>query len=162
MRADGQTTDGRTLEALVLGEGFDDLQLRTDDKRVHLLRATGDASGRSRPSADWPTYNGDPGGNRYTTLTQIDKTNVARLAPRWMFTRARTPAAPGHAGRRGRHHVRDRAQRVPRARRRQRPPDLALQAIAHEGRESGGTPTAASPSPAIACSWSPTTRTSSR
>ena len=34
----------------------------------------------------WPTYNGDPGGNRYTTLTQIDKTNVARLAPRWMFT----------------------------------------------------------------------------
>ncbi len=33
-----------------------------------------------------PTYNGDPGGNRYTTLTQIDKTNVARLAPRWMFT----------------------------------------------------------------------------
>ena len=36
---------------------------------------------------DWPTYNGDPGGNRYTTLTQIDKTDVARLAPRWMFTR---------------------------------------------------------------------------
>ena len=36
--------------------------------------------------ADWPTYNGETGGNRYTTLTQIDKTNVARLAPAWMFT----------------------------------------------------------------------------
>ena len=34
---------------------------------------------------DWTTYHGDPGGNRYTTLTQIDKSNVARLAPRWVF-----------------------------------------------------------------------------
>ena len=38
-----QTTDGRTLDGQVLGEGFDDLQLRTDDKRVHLLRRAGDA-----------------------------------------------------------------------------------------------------------------------
>ena len=34
----------------------------------------------------WPTYNGTPGGNRHTPLTQIDKSNVARLAPGWMFT----------------------------------------------------------------------------
>ncbi len=33
-----QTTDGRSLDGQVIGEGFDDLQLRTDDKRVHLLR----------------------------------------------------------------------------------------------------------------------------
>ena len=75
-----------TLDGEVLGEGFDDLQLRTDDKRVHLLRRAGDRFREVTSETDWPTYNGDPGGNRYTTLTQIDKSNVARLAPQWMFT----------------------------------------------------------------------------
>src|SRR5262249_48801148 len=32
-----QTTTGATLDGQVLAEGFDDLQLLTDDKRVHLL-----------------------------------------------------------------------------------------------------------------------------
>jgi hypothetical protein len=39
-----QTIDGGTIEGQVLGEGFDDLQLRTDgkdDKRVRLLRRAG-------------------------------------------------------------------------------------------------------------------------
>ena len=81
-----QTTDGRTLDGQVLGEGFDDLQLRTDDKRVHLLRRAGDRFRPVTSETGWPTYNGDPGGNRYTTLAQIDKTTVRRLAPRWMFS----------------------------------------------------------------------------
>ncbi|MGH8638224.1 MAG: c-type cytochrome, partial [Burkholderiales bacterium] len=81
-----QTTDGRTLDGEVLGEGFNDVQLLTGDKRVHLLRRTGDRFRVVTSQHDWTTYNGDPGGNRYTTLTQIDKTNVARLAPRWTFT----------------------------------------------------------------------------
>ena len=34
---------------------------------------------------NWPTYHGDSGGNRYTTLTQITKANVSKLATRWMF-----------------------------------------------------------------------------
>ena len=33
---------------------------------------------------DWPSYDGHTSGNRYTPLLQIDKTNVARLAPRWI------------------------------------------------------------------------------
>ncbi|HYW45806.1 MAG TPA: PQQ-binding-like beta-propeller repeat protein [Bryobacteraceae bacterium] len=81
-----ETTDGKTLEGLVLGESSLDLALRTDDQRIHLLRTAG---GRYRPvtsQTDWPTYNGQPGGNRYTTLTQIDKSNVAKLAPKWVFT----------------------------------------------------------------------------
>ena len=69
----------------MLAEGFDDLQLLTDDKRVHLLRRVGDRVREVTSSVDWPTYNGDPRGNRYTTLTQIDKTNIERLAPRWVF-----------------------------------------------------------------------------
>jgi alcohol dehydrogenase (cytochrome c) len=80
------TTDGRTLEGRVLNEGMSDLQLRTDDQRIHLLRKTADDRYRAVTSQrDWTTYHGDAGGNRYTTLTQIDKGNVARLAPRWVF-----------------------------------------------------------------------------
>jgi len=80
------TIDGRTLDGLVLGEGFEDLQLQTDDKRVHLLRRAGDRYRPVTSETPWPTYNGDPGGNRYTTLTEIDKTTVSRLAPKWMMT----------------------------------------------------------------------------
>jgi alcohol dehydrogenase (cytochrome c) len=81
-----QTTDGKALEGRVLNEGMSDLQLRTDDRAVHLLRkSAGDRYRAVTSQRDWPTYHGDPGGNRYTTLTQIDKSNVARLAPRWVF-----------------------------------------------------------------------------
>ncbi len=34
---------------------------------------------------DWPTYGGNPGGNRYSSLTQINSQNVARLQPAWTF-----------------------------------------------------------------------------
>jgi alcohol dehydrogenase (cytochrome c) len=81
-----QTTDGRTLEGELLGEGASDLQLRTADKRVQLLRREGERFRPVTSERDWPIYNGEPGGNRYTTLTQIDKTSVARLAPRWLFS----------------------------------------------------------------------------
>jgi alcohol dehydrogenase (cytochrome c) len=85
-RSQIQTTDGRTLDGQVIAEGFDDLQLRTADERVHLLRRAGARFREVTPGADWPTYNGGPGGNRYTTLTQIDKSNVDRLGVAWMFT----------------------------------------------------------------------------
>ncbi len=80
-----QTTDGQTLEGQVLNEGTLDLQLRTDDKRVRLLRKAGDRYRLVTSQTDWPTYHGDPSGNRYTKLTQIDKSNVSRLGPKWMF-----------------------------------------------------------------------------
>ncbi|MDP9322494.1 MAG: PQQ-binding-like beta-propeller repeat protein [Acidobacteriota bacterium] len=80
-----QTTTGATLDGQVLSEGFSDVQLLTDDKRVHLLRRTGDRAREVTSETDWPTYNGDPRGNRYTSLTQIDKTTISRLAPKWVF-----------------------------------------------------------------------------
>ena len=86
---------------------------------------------------DWPTYNGDPRGNRYTTLTQINKETVIRLAPQWIFSDTRRGAAAGDADRRRRHHVRHGAERAVRPRRRKRPPDLALQAAPHQGRTQG-------------------------
>jgi alcohol dehydrogenase (cytochrome c) len=83
-----ETTAGSTLDGQVLGEGFDELQLRTGDQRVHLLRRAGERFREVTSDTDWPTYNGDPRGNRYTTLTEINKDTIARLAVRWMFTLA--------------------------------------------------------------------------
>ena len=80
------TTDGKTLEGEVVNQGFDDVQLRTDDGKIHLLRRVGERFREVTSSTDWPGYNGDPGGNRYTTLSQITKANVARLGPKWIFT----------------------------------------------------------------------------
>jgi alcohol dehydrogenase (cytochrome c) len=81
-----QTTDGQTLEGRVLNEGMADLQMLTGDRRIHLLRKTATDRYRQVTSqTDWPTYHGDPSGNRFTKLTQIDKSNVSRLAPRWAF-----------------------------------------------------------------------------
>jgi alcohol dehydrogenase (cytochrome c) len=79
-------TDGKILDGYVLNQGFDDLPLRTDDKRIHLLRRIGDRYREVTSSSDWPGYNGDPGGNRYTRLSQITKANVAKLTPKWMFS----------------------------------------------------------------------------
>jgi alcohol dehydrogenase (cytochrome c) len=81
-----QTTEGKTLEGQVLGEGIDDVQVRTDDQRVHLLRRAGRRFREVTSETAWPTYNGDPGGNRHTALTQINKGNVSRLSMTWMFT----------------------------------------------------------------------------
>lgn len=35
--------------------------------------------------AEWPYYGGDPGGERYSPLTQIDKTNISRLKVAWEY-----------------------------------------------------------------------------
>jgi len=77
---------GRSLDGTVLNEGSEDVQVRADDNRIHLLRSAG--SGRFREvtsETNWNTYNGDIGGNRYTALKQIDRTNVKRVAPKWIF-----------------------------------------------------------------------------
>ena len=79
-------TNGRSLDGLVVNEGSEDAQVRTDDNRIHLLRKTDSGKFREVTSeTNWATYNGDVGGNRYTTLRQIDRSNVKRVAPKWIF-----------------------------------------------------------------------------
>jgi alcohol dehydrogenase (cytochrome c) len=80
-----QTTTGVTLEGVPTGEGIDDLQLRTDDGRIHLFRRDGGRFRSVTSQIDWPTYDGSFSGNRFTSLRQVDKSNVARLTPRWIF-----------------------------------------------------------------------------
>ena len=86
VRTTATLADGKTLEGVQMAQGFNDLQVLTDDKRVHLLRRNGDRFREVTSTTDWPTYNGDPRGNRYTTMTQIDKASLSRLAPKWVFT----------------------------------------------------------------------------
>ena len=70
----------------------------TADPNAKATLATGEM-GSGVPFADvaypkpgaWPTYDGSQSGNRFSPLTQIDTSNVERLAPKWMFT---IPGAP--------------------------------------------------------------------
>jgi len=41
--------------------------------------------GTDRSGDEWPFYGHDAGGGRFSPLTQIDRSNVARLAPAWTF-----------------------------------------------------------------------------
>jgi alcohol dehydrogenase (cytochrome c) len=81
-----ETVDGHTLDGLVLGQSTEDLDLKTDDQRIHLLRVAGDKFREVTSESNWATYNGNASGNRYTTLEQINKRNIGRLAAKWIFT----------------------------------------------------------------------------
>src|SRR6187455_2501803 len=41
--------------------------------------------GARNPASDWPTYNRDHAGTRYSPLTQINTTNVATLTQVWSY-----------------------------------------------------------------------------
>ena len=77
---------GESLSGTVLHEGFDDLQIRTPDGRIQLLRRTTSGFRKVTTQTDWTTYDGSWSGNRYTSLAQIDRTNVRRLAQRWIYS----------------------------------------------------------------------------
>src|SRR5262249_55541528 len=97
VRGKVETTDGRTLEGLVMNRGEQDLQLLGDDQKLYVLRRAGDRYRRVTSQADWPTYNGQLGGNRFSSEAEIQPGNVGRLAPRWVFTipdAARLEATP--------------------------------------------------------------------
>ena len=97
-----QLRDGRTVEGLVQNESNFDLQLLTAEGTLSLLtrdevtetielgrgpmpelkpREVADSFG----PGDWPTYNGDPGGNRHSALRQITPANVSEMRLKWVF-----------------------------------------------------------------------------
>jgi len=77
---------GRALAGLILNQSTDDLQLLGDDHKIHLLRKAGQEYRAVTSQADWPSYNGQTTGTRYSPLTQITKSNAGRLAPKWIFS----------------------------------------------------------------------------
>jgi len=80
------TTDGKSLEGVAVGRTGRELQLRSDDERIHLLRRAGEEKFREVTSqTDWPNFNGQFSGNRYSASTLINKANVGRLISKWVF-----------------------------------------------------------------------------
>src|SRR6185312_7565549 len=77
---------GGLVEGLVLNQSAVDLQLLGDDRKLHLFRKSGDAYRAVTSQADWPSYNGQTNGSRYSPLAQITASNVARTVPKWIFS----------------------------------------------------------------------------
>jgi hypothetical protein len=78
-------TDGATLEGFAVARTSRELQLRTDDQKIHLLRKAGDQYRRVTSQADWPSMHGQLSGNRYAPLTQITPANVSGMRVKWVF-----------------------------------------------------------------------------
>jgi len=79
-------TDGSTLEGLTIARTSRELQLRTDDQKIHLLRNAGnDRYRRAVSQFDWPSMHGQLSGNRYAPLNQINTANVAGMSVKWVF-----------------------------------------------------------------------------
>ena len=82
-----QMQGGGAVQGRVLNESGFDLQLRTTNGRIRMLRkADGHYIEATRePSLDWPTYHGSYTANRHSELEQINRDNVKALAPEWFF-----------------------------------------------------------------------------
>ena len=85
--------DGRTLEGTLTSSTPFSATLLTADGRFHLLARSRDTYTERplEPKRDWPSYDGTDTGNRYSSLEQINTTNVKRLGPAWIFP---VPGAP--------------------------------------------------------------------
>jgi alcohol dehydrogenase (cytochrome c) len=82
-----QLEGGSSLTGSVLNRTATSVQLLGPDKKVHLLRRTADGRYREVTSQqDWPSYNGNTVGYRYSDATQITPANAPRLSPVWINT----------------------------------------------------------------------------
>ena len=84
---DYQLTDGSVIRGSVLNESGFDVQLRTPDGTLRLLRREGGVYQDAVKGLDfdWPSYHGSFTGNRHSELDQINLRNLAGLAPQWFF-----------------------------------------------------------------------------
>ncbi len=79
-------TDGKKLHGMSVNRSFEDMQVRSADGRMHLLRKEGPRYREVTSQTDWPSYDGDLSGNRFSPLAQIDKNNVGRMTPKWIYS----------------------------------------------------------------------------
>ncbi|WP_080507509.1 PQQ-dependent dehydrogenase, methanol/ethanol family [Bryobacter aggregatus] len=90
------TVGGRSIEGLVQNESNFDQQLLGRDGRLYLIDRAASRIESPEPlsfasiaqpqEGEWPTYNGNLNGNRHSSLREIHRGNVSKLAPRWIFT----------------------------------------------------------------------------
>jgi alcohol dehydrogenase (cytochrome c) len=78
---------GKILQGIALNRSANDMQLLGNDHNLYLLRRTDAGEYRAVTSqVDWPSYNGQTIGSRYSELTQITSANASQLQPKWIFT----------------------------------------------------------------------------
>ena len=90
-----ETTDGRTLKGVSVNRTATDMQLRTADGKVALLRKEGAKFRIVTSQADWPSYDGQLNGNRFSALKQITPGNAAKITPKWIYSLSNVPALEG-------------------------------------------------------------------
>ena len=54
-------------------------------KILALILSTGFLQAQRGSETDWPNYGNDPGGTRYSPLSQINRDNVSQLKIAWTF-----------------------------------------------------------------------------
>lgn len=84
--------DGKKVHGVSINRTFEDMQVRTSDGRMHLLRKEGARYRQVTSQVDWPSYDGDLSGNRFSPIKQIDRTNAARIVPKWIYSLPDTPS----------------------------------------------------------------------
>jgi quinoprotein glucose dehydrogenase len=52
---------------------------------IGLIGLTSSVHAQTAPQSEWPNYGNDPGGMRYSALTQINRDTVAKLKVAWVF-----------------------------------------------------------------------------
>ena len=75
---------GPTIEGLVFNQSLSDLQLLGNDGKLRLFRNGPSGHRQVTSQTDWASYNGGMNGSRYSQLAQINRSNVSKLAPRWI------------------------------------------------------------------------------
>ena len=77
---------GPTIEGLVFNQSLSDLQLLGNDGKLRLFRNGPSGHRQVTSQTDWASYNGGMNGSRYSQLAQINRSNVSKLAPRWIYS----------------------------------------------------------------------------
>jgi alcohol dehydrogenase (cytochrome c) len=79
-------TDGGTLTGAMMAQSDFDATVLADG-RFHLLAKDGSLFREKpiEPKSDWLNYDGGVAGNRYSTLNQVNTSNVQQLATAWLF-----------------------------------------------------------------------------
>ncbi|MCU1260771.1 MAG: Pyrrolo-quinoline quinone [Bryobacterales bacterium] len=78
--------DGKKLRGISVNRTFEDMQVQTSDGRIHLLRKEANRYREVTSQSDWPSYDGELNGNRFSPVKLIDKNNVVRMTPKWIYS----------------------------------------------------------------------------
>lgn len=79
--------NGGTLQGMLMAQTNTDAELLAPDGKYHLLSRVGSRyyDKPIKPVGNWLNYHGGLSGNRYSTLDQINVSNVQKLAVAWKF-----------------------------------------------------------------------------